>query len=67
MTLTVEGITINNVENYGRNLFENESGVIVARYVDGEWWYWGAWKEFDKALAAAQNIGGQCFFKREAG
>ena len=34
---------------------------IVARLVDDDFWFWGAWDEMDKAYAAAFAEGGQVF------
>ena len=32
---------------------------VVFTVVDGENWYYGAWNNFDKALAVSVKIGGQ--------
>ena len=42
---------INNVPNYA-----SEYEYIVAKYVDGEWWFWGAWNDLDEAIAAANSM-----------
>lgn len=34
---------------------------IVAREVDGEWWFYGAWNNFSEAMNAATAEGGQVF------
>lgn len=47
---------IKNVSGYGAGC-----KYLVAREVDGAWWFWGAWDEFDKAHDAAVEVGGQVF------
>lgn len=32
--------------------------MIVARWVDNNWWFWGAYNELNSALAAASEIDG---------
>jgi len=44
---------INNLPATAKNY-----GYIVAREVDGEFWYWGAWNESEKANEVARDIGG---------
>lgn len=34
---------------------------IVARYIDGDWWFFGAWNDYDKATRVAMAEGGQVF------
>ena len=34
---------------------------IVARYVEGDWWYYGAWNEANRAYEVAMIEGGQVF------
>lgn len=31
---------------------------VVARVVDGELWYWGAWSDMNEAYAMAKMLGG---------
>lgn len=49
-------VTINNVPEYAK---ENDK-YIVARYVDNEWWFYGA---YDKGTAGnvATDVGGEVF------
>lgn len=49
-------VTINNVPEYAKE----KSKYIVARYVDGEWWFYGA---YDKGTAGnvATDVGGEVF------
>lgn len=34
---------------------------IVARYVEGDWWFYGAWNEYDEAMRVAILEGGYVF------
>ena len=34
---------------------------VVARKVDGEWWFWGAYNVFQRASSDAWKIGGEVF------
>lgn len=34
---------------------------IVAREIDGAYWYWGAWNDADAANEAALEVGGETF------
>ena len=52
------GIIINNTPDKIRNF-------VVARFCDGEWWYWGSWDNVFEASNAATEIGGH-LFTREA-
>lgn len=45
---------INNLPTYA-----NEYKYIVARRVDGELWFWGAWNDRNKANEVAIEIGGE--------
>lgn len=45
---------INNLPTYA-----NEYKYIVARRVDGELWFWGAWNDLNKANEVALEIGGE--------
>lgn len=45
---------INNLPAYA-----NEYKYIVARRVDGELWFWGAWNDRNKANEVAIKIGGE--------
>jgi hypothetical protein len=47
---------INNVPNYTK-----EYGYIVARYVDGEWWFWGAFETIEEAVRVAQEVNSHAF------
>lgn len=38
---------------------------IVARYVDGEYWYWGTFEDGAKAERVAVEIDGEIFFNHE--
>ena len=49
-------VTILNVSSYALDY-----KYIVARYVEGDWWFYGAWNEADRAYAAARAEGGQVF------
>lgn len=44
-----------------RNMFGTPRRFVVARHVDGEWWYWGSWEDRDRANAVAEDIGGSVF------
>ena len=45
---------INNLPTYA-----NKYKYIVARRVDGELWFWGAWNDRNKANEVAIEIGGE--------
>lgn len=49
-------VIINNVPKYAKE----KGNYIVARYVDGEWWFYGA---YDKGTAGkvATDVGGEVF------
>lgn len=34
---------------------------IVARWVDGDWWFYGAWNNMERAYGVAFVEGGQVF------
>lgn len=34
---------------------------IVARHVDGAWWFWGAYHDREAAAHAAWQVGGEVF------
>ena len=38
-----------------------EHKYIVARFVEGDWWFYGAWDDFNEAMHAAMIEGGQVF------
>lgn len=44
---------INNVPGYALKY-----NYIVARFVDGELWFWGAWNDRQTAHHVAEEIGG---------
>ena len=46
-------IKINNLPAYADNY-----KFVVARRIDGELWFWGAWNDRNKANEAAREIGG---------
>ena len=37
----------------------------VARYVNGEWWFWGTWDDEADAYSAAHNVDGEVFERKE--
>lgn len=47
-------MTINNLPAYA-----DDYKYIVVRYVDNEYWFWGAWNDSDLANEAALAIGGE--------
>ncbi len=53
------------VRNMGhiKNLpaYADEYKYVVARKVDGDWWFWGAYNVFQKASSDAWRIGGEVF------
>lgn len=53
-------VTILNVSTYALTC-----KYIVARFVDDEWWYYGAWNDADRAYAAALAEDGQVFKTEE--
>ena len=49
-------ITINNVSEWGKT-----QPYVVAREVDGKWWFWGGYDTHERALEVAVEVGGQVF------
>lgn len=47
---------IQNLPAYAMNY-----AYTVARFVEGEWWFWGSWNELRKASHAAYEEGGEVF------
>lgn len=47
---------INNLPEYA-----NHYEFIVAHEFDGEWWFWGAFRDGFRAYAAAEEIDGVVF------
>ncbi len=41
--------------------YADEYKYVVARKVDGDWWFWGAYNVFQKASSDAWRIGGEVF------
>ena len=41
--------------------YANDYTYVVARKVDGEWWFWGAYNDFTTAGDAAWEIDGDVF------
>ena len=41
--------------------YANDYTYVVARKVDGEWWFWGAYNDFRAAGDAAWEIDGDVF------
>lgn len=52
----MNGYKINNMSENA-----NKYEFIVARECDGEFWFWGAYKDGFKAASAAQEINGVVF------
>ena len=46
-------IKVNNLPEYAKNY-----NWLVCRVVDGELWFWGAFKDHDKAFEVAMDVGG---------
>lgn len=53
---TNQFIPVNNIPDYARGL-----KYLVARWCEGEWWFWGAWNDRNKAEEIAQRINGKVF------
>ena len=49
-------VTILNVSAYALNY-----KYIVARYVEGDWWFYGAWNDLNRATGVALLERGQVF------
>lgn len=45
---------VNNLAEWAK-----EKKYIVVRDVDGEWWFYDAWVDFEKALKQAREVNGQ--------
>lgn len=45
---------VNNVPRYA-----SEHNYIVARNVDGELWFWGAYDRLERARATARDVNGE--------
>ena len=41
-----------------QNVPHDMETYVVARYVDGEYWYYGSWDDEDRASEVAAEIGG---------
>lgn len=41
--------------------YANDYKYVVAREVDGDWWFWGAYNVFEKARSDAWRLGGEVF------
>ena len=54
--MTINGWVIYNVPTYAQ-----DRAYIVARYVDDEYWFWGAYSDQAEADQVAQDIGGTVF------
>jgi len=52
-------MTINNIPAYA-----NSYKYIVARRIDGELWFWGAWNDRGEANEVALEIGGEVITMR---
>lgn len=48
-------VTINNMPN------AEPEKYVVARYCDGEWWYYGMYDNKEKAYAVSEEVGGYVF------
>ena len=48
--------SILNIHEYARHL-----KYVVARYVSGSWWFWGAWDDKHEADRIALEINGAVF------
>ena len=46
-----------------KNLPPYHECYIVARSVEGDFWYWGSWKDQDRAAEVADRIGGYVFYR----
>lgn len=49
-------IKYNNINNYPE--YAKTAKYIVARWCDGEWWFWGAYNDLMQANRIAGEIGG---------
>ena len=49
-------MTINNMPTYAKDY-----DYIVVRRVDGQYWFWGAWNDRNRANEVALEIGGITF------
>ena len=43
----------------------NSDKYIVARFTDGNYWYWGSYDTEEQAYEAARKIGGQVFTRED--
>ena len=57
MAYEINGYKINNVPEYAIEEVEQNGYVIVARYVNDELWFYGAYPE-EKAITIAQEVCG---------
>ena len=44
-----------------KNLPPYHERYVLARYIDGNYWYWGSWNCEEEAYKVARNIGGHIF------
>ena len=52
----IENMTIKNIAEYAKT-----KKYIVAREIDGEYWFFSAWDDANKANAQALEFGGEVF------
>lgn len=57
--IEVNGVMINNVPEYA----VNKSGYLLAREVDGEFWFYGLYDTQMQAINAQKKVGGAIFKK----
>ena len=53
-------LTLQNIKNIPNYAYNCEA--IVAREVDGEWWFWGATDDDELAIRMVNEINGQIFW-----
>lgn len=53
-------MTNNIIKNYPA--YANEYNYVVARWVEGDYWFWGAYDDYAEANRVAMELGNGCVF-----
>ena len=48
-----------------KNMPPYHERYILAKYIDGNYWYWGSWSSEEEAYKVARNISGYVFDRNE--
>jgi len=48
-----------------KNLPPYHERYVIAKHIDGNYWYWGSWSSEEEAYKVARNISGYVFDRNE--